>query len=136
MPVGFAVPAGDLGFSVGVFSVTAVSCLAVLVLRRAVRRLGLRATQLRRAGKLRLAQQRSHAWRARAQVLGCELGGPALSRYGSAGFFVFLWCAAPCIHSRCVARCAICASSWLRKSTTQAARAADCTARLCRFFAV
>ena len=36
MPVGFAVPAGALGFSVMVFSVCAVACLGVLVLRRAV----------------------------------------------------------------------------------------------------
>jgi len=35
MPIGFAVPAGDLGFSVGVFCTTAVFCLATLFLRRA-----------------------------------------------------------------------------------------------------
>ena len=35
MAAGFAVPAGDLGFSVGVFSTCAVGCLLLLVLRRA-----------------------------------------------------------------------------------------------------
>ena len=35
MPVGFAVPAGDLGFSVGVFCACALTCLFTLVLRRA-----------------------------------------------------------------------------------------------------
>ena len=35
-PVGFAVPAGDLGFTVAVFSGCAVLCLATLVLRRSV----------------------------------------------------------------------------------------------------
>ena len=35
MPIGFAVPAGDLGFSVGVFCVCAIICLLTLVLRRA-----------------------------------------------------------------------------------------------------
>ena len=34
-PVGFAVPAGELGFSVGVFSCAALICLGVLMLRRA-----------------------------------------------------------------------------------------------------
>lgn len=33
--VGFAVPAGSLGFSVGVFSVCAIVCLGILMLRRA-----------------------------------------------------------------------------------------------------
>ena len=36
MPVGFAVPAGDLGFSVGVFSICAIICIALLVIRRAL----------------------------------------------------------------------------------------------------
>ncbi len=36
MPVGFVVPAGDLGFSVAVFSACAVTCLCVLMLRRAI----------------------------------------------------------------------------------------------------
>jgi len=36
MPVGFAVPAGDLGFSVGVFSGCAVLCIAGLMLRRSL----------------------------------------------------------------------------------------------------
>ena len=36
MPVGFAVPAGELGFSVGVFSACALVCLMTLILRRAV----------------------------------------------------------------------------------------------------
>ena len=35
MPVGFAVPAGGLGFSVGVFTVCALVCLGFLMLRRA-----------------------------------------------------------------------------------------------------
>jgi len=35
MPIGFAVPAGDLGFSVGVFCTAAVSCLFTLFARRA-----------------------------------------------------------------------------------------------------
>jgi len=35
MAAGFAVPAGDLGFSVAVFSACAVGCLLLLVLRRA-----------------------------------------------------------------------------------------------------
>ena len=34
MPVGFAVPAGDLGFSVMVFCMCAILCLLTLVLRR------------------------------------------------------------------------------------------------------
>eukprot|EP00966_Prymnesium_polylepis_P155509 3592158-Prymnesium_polylepis.1 len=34
LPVGFAVPSADLGFSVCVFVVTAVLCLGSLVLRR------------------------------------------------------------------------------------------------------
>ena len=33
-PVGFAVPAGDLGFSVGVFSAAALVCISVLIFRR------------------------------------------------------------------------------------------------------
>lgn len=36
MPIGFAVPAGDLGFSVAVFCVAACACLFTLMLRRAV----------------------------------------------------------------------------------------------------
>ena len=36
MPVGFAVPAGDLGFSVGVFTVCALTCLGCVILRRAL----------------------------------------------------------------------------------------------------
>jgi len=36
MPVGFAVPAGDLGFSVGVFCSCAVLCLCTLFVRRCV----------------------------------------------------------------------------------------------------
>ena len=36
MPVGFAVPAGDLGFSVAVFTGCALVCLGVVVMRRAV----------------------------------------------------------------------------------------------------
>ena len=36
MSVGFAVPAGDLGFSVGVFCSTALLCLGTLFLRRAL----------------------------------------------------------------------------------------------------
>lgn len=36
MAVGFAVQAGDLGFSVGVFSCAAVVCLGVILLRRRV----------------------------------------------------------------------------------------------------
>ena len=35
MPVGFAVPAGDLGFSVGVFCSTALLTIATLYVRRA-----------------------------------------------------------------------------------------------------
>ena len=35
MPVGFAVPAGDLGFSVGVFTGCALTCLGCVILRRA-----------------------------------------------------------------------------------------------------
>jgi len=34
MPVGFAVPAGDLGFSVGIFSLCAVVCVLTLIARR------------------------------------------------------------------------------------------------------
>ena len=34
MPVGFAVPAGSLGTSVGIFSVTAIITLGTLILRR------------------------------------------------------------------------------------------------------
>ena len=59
MPVGFAVPAGDLGFSVGVYTVCALTCLGCVILRRA--------------------------------VVGCELGGPACSKYAFALFFVLLW---------------------------------------------
>jgi Ca2+/Na+ antiporter len=36
MPVAFAVPAGDLGYSVGVFLICGTTTLAVLLLRRAV----------------------------------------------------------------------------------------------------
>ena len=36
MPVGFAVPSADLGFSVGIFSCMAITCLVLLALRRAV----------------------------------------------------------------------------------------------------
>ena len=36
MAIGFAVPAGDLGYSVAVFTVCALVCLGTLILRRAV----------------------------------------------------------------------------------------------------
>ena len=36
MPIGFAVPAGDLGFSVAVFCICSTLCLCTLMLRRAV----------------------------------------------------------------------------------------------------
>jgi len=35
MPIGFAVPAGSLGFSVAVFTTCALVCLSTLLLRRA-----------------------------------------------------------------------------------------------------
>ena len=59
MQVAFAVPAGDLGFSVAVFCVAASTCLGTLLVRRC--------------------------------TVGGELGGPAVPKYGSALFFVFLW---------------------------------------------
>jgi solute carrier family 8 (sodium/calcium exchanger) len=36
MPIGFAVPAGDLGYSVAVFTACALICLGTIILRRAV----------------------------------------------------------------------------------------------------
>jgi len=57
--VGFAVPAGDLAYSVSIYCVASVICLGGLILRR--------------------------------QVLGCELGGPPLSKWATFFFFVGLW---------------------------------------------
>ena len=59
MTPGFAVPAGDLGFSVSVFVACAIACLGLIIVRR--------------------------------KTEGCELGGPAVSKYGYATLFVFLW---------------------------------------------
>lgn len=55
----YYVPAGSLGFSVVVFIIAALLCIAVLLVRR--------------------------------KVLGGELGGSPLGRWGTFGFFVFLW---------------------------------------------
>ena len=57
--VSFAVPAGDLGYSVSVFCGAALLCLLTLMLRR--------------------------------RVLGGELGGPFISKWLTAIFFVGLW---------------------------------------------
>ena len=55
----FDVPAGNLGFSVILFTTCAVVAICLLILRRF--------------------------------VVGAELGGPAVFKYLSAAFLVFLW---------------------------------------------
>jgi solute carrier family 8 (sodium/calcium exchanger) len=57
----FVVVGGSLGFSVGIFTCTAVTCLAILVIRRAI------------------------------PSIGAELGGPKIPKFVTSVFLVFLW---------------------------------------------